>query len=131
MPIGGRHLGCRVGGSREFTNHAPVDDCPRIAVDWVGGQVLDHQGYMTPEAAVSTVWAQLSPQSRVIVTGQIGCGKTTFAREISIAYYTLFSTFPLVLSLIIVAGSILEADEVQKVVTDLVTDATSCGVSPS
>ena len=45
--------------------------------------MLDHQGYMAPETAARTVWAQLSPESRVIVTGQIGCGKTTFAREIS------------------------------------------------
>ena len=30
-----------------------------------------------------TVLRKLSPQSRLIVTGQIGCGKTTLARKIS------------------------------------------------
>jgi len=42
----------------------------------------DQQMYITPERAAETVLRQMSPQSRLIVTGQIGCGKTTLAREI-------------------------------------------------
>jgi len=49
----------------------------------VGGQLQDHQRYITPETAGRTVLTQLLPESRLIVTGQIGCGKTTLAREIS------------------------------------------------
>jgi adenylate kinase family enzyme len=43
----------------------------------------EHQMYITPERAAETVLKHLSPDSRLIVTGQIGCGKTTLAREIS------------------------------------------------
>lgn len=43
----------------------------------------EHQMYFTPEKAVETLLKQLSPASRLIVTGQIGCGKTTLARKIS------------------------------------------------
>ena len=43
----------------------------------------EHQKYITPEKAVETVLKQLSSDSRLIVTGQIGCGKTTLARKIS------------------------------------------------
>lgn len=39
--------------------------------------------YITPERAAATVLKQLSPDTRLIVTGQIGCGKTTLAKEIS------------------------------------------------
>lgn len=39
--------------------------------------------YISPEQAAETVLKQLSSDSRLIVTGQIGCGKTTLAREIS------------------------------------------------
>jgi adenylate kinase family enzyme len=46
--------------------------------------MLEHQRYITPETAAKTVLTQLPPDSRLIVTGQIGCGKTTLAREISI-----------------------------------------------
>ena len=49
----------------------------------VGGRLQDHQRYIKPEAAGCTVLTQLSSESRLIVTGQIGCGKTTLSREIS------------------------------------------------
>ena len=42
----------------------------------------EHQTYIKPEVAAATVLRHLSPDSRLIVTGQIGCGKTTLAREI-------------------------------------------------
>ena len=45
--------------------------------------MLEHQRYITLETAARTVLTQLSPESRLIVTGQIGCGKTTLSREIS------------------------------------------------
>jgi adenylate kinase family enzyme len=45
--------------------------------------LLKHQRYLTPETAARTVLPQLSPESRLIVTGQIGCGKTTLSRKIS------------------------------------------------
>ena len=38
--------------------------------------------YITPEKAADTVMHHLSADSRLIVTGQIGCGKTTLARKI-------------------------------------------------
>jgi adenylate kinase family enzyme len=41
------------------------------------------QTYITPETAAKTVLTHLSAQSRLIVTGQIGCGKTTLSRAIS------------------------------------------------
>jgi len=40
--------------------------------------------YMTQARAAETVLRELSPESHLIVTGQIGCGKTTLARKISI-----------------------------------------------
>ena len=43
----------------------------------------EHQMYITPENAVETVLKNLPSKSRLIVTGQIGCGKTTLARVIS------------------------------------------------
>ena len=43
----------------------------------------EHQRYITPDQAAETVLKQLTPTSRLIVTGQIGCGKTTLAKEIS------------------------------------------------
>ena len=43
----------------------------------------EHQMYITPDKAAETVLKQLSSDSRLIVTGQIGCGKTTLAKEIS------------------------------------------------
>jgi adenylate kinase family enzyme len=49
----------------------------------VGGQLPNRQRYITPETAARTVLTQLSSESRLIVTGQIGCGKTTLSREIS------------------------------------------------
>ena len=39
--------------------------------------------YSTPEQVAETILKQLSSNSRLIVTGQIGCGKTTLARKIS------------------------------------------------
>ncbi|MEZ4863866.1 MAG: hypothetical protein R3C14_21270 [Caldilineaceae bacterium] len=39
--------------------------------------------YITPDRAAETILKQLSPASRLIVTGQIGCGKTTLASAIS------------------------------------------------
>jgi adenylate kinase family enzyme len=42
------------------------------------------QTYMTQARAAETALRELSPQSHLIVTGQIGCGKTTLARKISI-----------------------------------------------
>lgn len=42
-----------------------------------------HRTYITPEMAAETVPMNLSCNSRLIVTGQIGCGKTTLAKEIS------------------------------------------------
>ena len=49
----------------------------------VDGQLPEHQTLITLETAARTVLTQLSPESRLIVTGQIGCGKTTLSREIS------------------------------------------------
>jgi adenylate kinase family enzyme len=43
---------------------------------------LSHQEYLTPETAAQTILTHLSPESRLIVTGQIGCGKTTLSRAI-------------------------------------------------
>lgn len=45
--------------------------------------MYEHQQYITPEQAAETVLKQLSSDSRLIVTGQIGCGKTTLASKIS------------------------------------------------
>ena len=42
----------------------------------------DQQMYITPARAAETFLRQMSPQSRLVVTGQIGCGKTTLARDI-------------------------------------------------
>jgi len=42
------------------------------------------QTYMAQARAAETVLRELSPESHLIVTGQIGCGKTTLARKISI-----------------------------------------------
>lgn len=45
--------------------------------------MCERQIYITPDTAAKTVLNQLSADSRLIVTGQIGCGKTTLARAIS------------------------------------------------
>lgn len=42
-----------------------------------------HQNYITLERAAETVLKHLRHDSRLIITGQIGCGKSTLAREIS------------------------------------------------
>ncbi len=55
----------------------------QLSVEGPGGPKQDDRIYITPERAVETVLRQLSSESRLIVTGQIGCGKTALAREIS------------------------------------------------
>lgn len=43
----------------------------------------ENQMYITAEKAAETFLKQLSSDSRLIVTGQIGCGKTTLASKVS------------------------------------------------
>lgn len=50
--------------------------CPTVRM---GDRIRERQHYSTPERAAETLLPQLSVQSRLIVTGQIGCGKTTLA----------------------------------------------------
>ncbi|MCL2641679.1 MAG: hypothetical protein FWD53_12595 [Phycisphaerales bacterium] len=42
-----------------------------------------HPTFLTPETATETVLKSLSPTPCLIITGQIGCGKTTLAKKLS------------------------------------------------
>ena len=45
--------------------------------------MFENQNYITIEKAAETVLKHLQYDSRLIITGQIGCGKSTLARDIS------------------------------------------------
>jgi len=54
----------------------------RLYAERFGDPMHDQQMYIPPARAAETFLRQMSPQSRLVVTGQIGCGKTTLAKDI-------------------------------------------------